>query len=123
MSKDYSSFAVGVAAYYVLSFVFAFFPAIVLGVQVCNLTWDHMDKGDSYLCGIIGALVGSVILSIIIGRAILWRNPKTWLSIIFIYLLTLWPFIQLIMFYSQGGPYEQSIYEAEFPGFDWWYFW
>ena len=82
-----------------------------------------MDKGDSYLCGIIGALVGSVILSIIIGRAILWRNPKTWLFIISTYLFCLYPFIQLLMFFMGGGEYEDSTYEAEFPGFDWWYFW
>ena len=123
MSKNYSSFGIGVCAYYVLQWAFTFYPAIVLGVQVCEFTWGHMDKGSSYIWGIAGILAGGVIIKVLLQRALLYKNSILQLLIIFTYLLTLWPFIQLIMFYSQGGPYEQSIYEAEFPGFDWWYFW
>ena len=123
MSKDISSFAIGAGAYYGMSWAIAFYPALVFGVQVCEWTWGKwdLDKSQSYACGLGGLLVAYAILWLMIAVAYVDQSRKLWIFIIFTYLFCLYPFIQLIMFYSQGGPYEQSIYEAEFPGFDWLY--
>lgn len=118
MSKDISTFAIGAGAYYGLSFIFAFYPAVVLGVQLCELTWDQ-GESISYAWGLGGIIAGWFILWLMFSIASVFQSRKLWLSIILIYLLTLHPFIQLILFYMGGGEYEQSIYEAEFPGFDW----
>ncbi len=116
-NRNYSSFAAGALLYYILSFVFAWFPAIVFGVQISELTWGYMDKGASYICGLVGIFIGWFLVRCLIVKAS--QNSDLWLYVGLTYLFCLWPFIQLVMFFMGNGEYEQSTYKAEFPGFDW----
>ena len=117
--ENAETLAIGYMLTIILSFIFAFFPAMIFGVQVCELTWGHMDKGGSYICGLIGIFIGWFIVRCFIVKASSHENSNLWLYIAFIYLFCLWPFIQLVMFFMGNGEYEQSVYKAEFPGFDW----
>jgi hypothetical protein len=42
-SSDAQTVAIGACAYYGMSWAIAFYPAVVLGVQVCELTWGKWD--------------------------------------------------------------------------------
>ena len=110
-----SNFWIGVGSYYLFSWIFAFYPAVVFGVAIaCETSEDFY--GGPHLWGLIWMLIAYGFLQFVF-------YAEKYVALILIYLFTLWPFIQLIKFYLPDGPYQDSIYTATVPGFDWWPFW
>ncbi len=115
---------IGGGATCLFSFCIAFFPAVVFGVQVNEWLWGSMAKEVSYVWGIGATIVGAIVISILIVRALVTKNPKLWIFIVSLYLFTLWPFIQFVMWSGSDDRYAEANsatgYAAiPFPGFDW----
>lgn len=112
-------FWIGVGAYYLLSYILAFYPALVFSIQAVRwMDYTDIETGGFTAGGYFWCLVLWIVFSFLISRMISVIE-KSWPVLLFLYLITLWPFIQFAMFYLPDGPYEESIYTAVFPGFDW----
>jgi hypothetical protein len=110
---------IGAGTYCLLSYIFAFYPAMVWSVQLID--WFGYSKSDGSGFEPMGhffCLLLFVVFSFCINRMVSVLE-ETWGILLVLYLTTLWPFIQLVMFYLPDGGYEESGYEAGFPGFDW----
>ena len=96
---------------FLLTWMFCYYPAVVLGVTVCGWFYGS-DPATGYIIGILVMIAGSFGLKEL-------GNDKQKNILIWIYSLTLWPYLQLILWFLPDGGKEQAGYDAIFPGFDW----
>ena len=83
-----SSFWIGVGSYYALSWLFAFYPAFIFGLTICQQTDSSMEEYRE-LFGLIAMLVAYGLIQIMI-------LTEKYTAVVIVYLITLWPFLKIL---------------------------
>ena len=101
MSKDNSSFWIGVGSYYLLSFLLSVYPAVVLGFHLGHrfggTNEDHIYKW------------GLPIFAFFIAAIYLYRHIGKWWFLLFLYIYTLPAFIQLMIWIQSYEEYDDAL--------------
>lgn len=94
MSKSYKSsgaapFVQGAGCYYVISWIFTFYPAFIITFALQRLFFGLEGEGGAA----IFAILGMIILTFIILGLI---KCKQYFIVLMVYLLTTWPFLYIL---------------------------
>ena len=105
-----SSFWTGVGSYYVLSWIFMFYPAYILALCVGKC---FEEEGNAVVAGLVMMVIGWISLIVL-------QLCKQYFIVVVAYVMTAWPFLhQLIGYY-----YHACDSNLPFsPDIDWWIFW
>ncbi len=114
MSKKFyndSSFWQGVGSYYLLSYVFTFYPALVLSLSITQNLQYHFGYGvdNALLLCVLLFFVFSFVLGLLQSLAKQENNNR---GIILIYLIALTPFLSILKHYWDN---IDAGYSAIFP--------
>ena len=104
-SNRWQTFAIGVGAYYLLSFLVSFYPALVVAVDITCKTDSNFPPFPEFY-GVVFFFITYFLLKWMI-------TCRVWVVLVLSYLITLWPFIQIVKWVYQ----ENS--DIPFPGIDW----
>ena len=113
--SDVETYGIGAGAYFGMVYGLIFYPSIVVGFLTSAICIDHMNMaiGDGYVWGIIATIV--FIFSIVILQIL-----RKWKAILTIYVITLWPFINIVKWIYSGHLLEDGTWgTGPFPGLDW----
>ena len=84
------SFWQGVGLYFVVQWVFAFYPAFILSMIFQRTFFDkHTEEAGASVLGLVVMIIGTFI---IVGLV----KFKQYFIVLMIYLLTAWPFLYII---------------------------
>ena len=86
-----STFWVGAASYYGLSWLLTFYPAFIFGLAICQQTDSSMLE-YSELFGLIWMLVAYGLIQFMI-------LTEKYVAVVIVYIATLWPFLCVLKHY------------------------
>jgi hypothetical protein len=92
VSDNAHYYVAGFGLWYVLKWIFTWYPASFVGLYICQSTDSSWGEGAALLSGIIFMLVVYIFLQVLIAL-------EQYEVVAFDYLITLWPFIHQIYWY------------------------
>jgi hypothetical protein len=107
--EDVGYFALGAGVYLILMWIFAFFPAFIISLQISR--WLTSVPEDGQIWCLILLIIGTFI---IIGLF----KAQQYFIVLMLYVITAWPFLYILWHYLTCGGGD------EFPlPLDWWPLW
>lgn len=97
-----SNFWLGVGSYYLISWIFAWYPAVVFGVLACDIACNCWETCAS------GYLWGLAITAIVYFAIQLAAIAREYAFLVIIYVITFLPFVQIVTHFLPGGGHEAA---------------
>ena len=117
---DNAHYAVaGFGMWYFLKWIFAFYPAWITGLYICQQTDPSWGESGAVWSGVVFTAIIFVFISFLMVLA--KEVIQVYYFLGFMYLITLWPFIHQINCYLNNVQDNNECFPL--PPVDWWPFW
>lgn len=107
----------GVSLYYVILWIFSFYPAFIISIAVQRSVFG-IEGGEGV--EMLGLLVMTIGTFIILGLTVV----KQYFIVLMIYLVTAWPFFYILKHCCNAEEWRDGVWITTYPlPLDWWPLW